>query len=299
MQKNYLIAGGAAVLLLGGLFLLGSSGTPNKNGSGNTLTPVSSFSHSHGVAADIADAKKVYIATHEGLFLFSEDKDLFRIGKTRDDLMGFSSHPTEANTFFSSGHPARGGNIGFQRTTDSGVTWERVSDGLGGRVDFHAMAVSQANPNIVYGFFGGRLERSEDGGRSWEYAKGSVFPISLSTDPKNENVLYASTQNGVQVSRDKGDSWQSASSQLEGGAVSVFALDPSSTYALAFSEKLGGMGKSPDGGATWQKVQETFGGEAVLYLAFSKPQADVVYALTNKNSVYKTADSGNNWIKVR
>ena len=179
------------------------------------------------------------------------------------------------------------------------MTWERVSDGLGGRVDFHAMAVSQANPDIVYGFFAGKLERSADGGRSWEYAKGSVFPISLSTDPKNESVLYASTQDGVQISKDRGDSWQSVSPQLEGGTVSVFALDPLSTYALAFSEKLGGMGKSADGGVTWRKTQETFGGEAVLYLAFSRPQAGAVYALTNKNSVYKSADSGESWTKVR
>ncbi|MEK7460358.1 MAG: F510_1955 family glycosylhydrolase [Patescibacteria group bacterium] len=288
-----------AVLLVGSLFLFAFYGRQTKNSSENALTPIISFSHSHGIAVDISDPKKVYIATHEGLFLLSDDKDLFQIGKTRDDLMGFSTHSTEPNTFFSSGHSARGGNIGFQKTTDGGITWEKISDGLGGPVDLHAMTVSQANPNIVYGVYGDKLQRSSDGGHSWEYAKSAITPISLSSDPKNENTLYASTPDGVEISRDRGDSWQAVSTQLKGGGVTVFAVDPLSSYALAFSQNLGGMGKSTDGGVTWQRIQEIFGGEAVLYLAFSKTQAGVVYALTNKNSIYKSIDSGDRWMKVR
>ncbi len=161
------------------------------------------------------------------------------------------------------------------------------------------MTVSQVNPYITYGFFGNKLQRSVDGGLSWEYAKSTVAPISLSSDAKSESTLYASTQNGVMVSSDKGDTWQSISPQLEGGAVSVFAIDPLSTYALTFSEKLGGMGKSVDGGKSWEKLSEAFGGEAVLYISYSKSVTGIAYALTNKNSVYKSTDSGATWIKVR
>jgi len=299
MEKKYLIGGGVIALLLLGLFLFNSRSASEGSDSEGALTPVSSFSHSHGIAVDTIDATKVYIATHEGLYLLQSDKDLFQIGKTHDDLMGFSAHPTEAKTFFSSGHPARGGNIGFQKTTDGGVTWIKVSDGLGGPVDFHGVAVSQVNPDIVYGSFGGKIQKSTDGGLSWKFAEGSVQAISLSSDPKNESVLYASTPNGVQVSRDGGDTWQSISKELEGGAVSVFALDPQSSYALAFSQTLGGMGKSTDGGATWQKVQESFGSESVLYLAFSKSQQGTVYALTSGNSLYKSINGGDAWTKVR
>ncbi len=299
MQKNYLIGGVVVVLILGGLFLFNSDSKPKESTAGNTLTPASSFSHSHGIAVDTTDATKVYIATHEGLYLLQSDKDLFQIGTVRDDLMGFSPHPTEANTFFSSGHPSRGGNIGFQKSTDGGLSWTRLSDGLGGRVDFHSMTVSQVNPNVVYGFFGNKLQRSTDGGSSWEYTKGTVAPISLSSDPKSESIVYAPTQNGVMVSNDKGDTWQSISPQIEGGAVSVFAVDPLSTYALTFSEKLGGMGKSVDGGKNWQKLSEMFGNEAVLYISYSKATPNTVYALTNKNSVYKSTDSGTTWTKVR
>lgn len=298
MQKYIFLAGGAFLFLVIGILVFGSK-TSEQGDASNPLTPARSFSHSHGIAVDVVDSNKVYIATHEGLFLLANDTDLFQIGKMRDDLMGFSPHPTEANVFFSSGHPARGGNIGFQKTTDGGMSWEKVSPGLGGPVDFHSMAVSTANPSIVYGFFGGRLQRSVDAGESWEYAKGTIAPISLTTHPENANKIYAATQNGVLTSNDRGDTWTSVSSQLEGGAVSVFALNPiDSNRALAFAEKLGGLGISTDGGASWQAVTEKFNGDAVLYLAHAA-DASVVYALTDNNSVYKSGDQGEVWSKVK
>lgn len=299
-MSKYLLIGGIAILLIGSFALLRSQNPETtETESVNGFTPVSSLSHSHGIAVDVSDASRVYIATHEGLHVLQNGTGLFRVGNTQDDLMGFSPHPTNPNIFFSSGHPARGGNIGFQKSTDGGVTWERVSAGLNGPVDFHSMTVSTANPDNVYGFFGGRLQRSTDSGASWEYANGTVAPLSLSTHPANPDVVYAATQNGVQMSEDKGDSWKSLSPELDGGAVSLFVLHPDDAqYALTFSERLGGLGKSTNGGMTWERISETFGGDTVLYLSFSKSEPDVVYALTNTNSVYKSTDRGNIWAKV-
>jgi len=299
MKKTYLIAGVALLVVLAAVFYT-QSGEKATDSSKNVLVPASRFEHAHGMALDPEDASRLYIATHDGLYVLQNDKDLFEIGASKDDLMGFVAHPTETNTFYSSGHPARGGNIGFQKSTDGGITWTKVSQGLGGPVDFHAMTLSAANPDIVYGFFGGKLQRSEDAGQTWAYAKGSIGPISLSPDPVRENVLYAATQNGVQVSEDKGDSWKTLSPALLGGVVSVFALSPHDPQkALAFAEVLGGLGKSNDGGQTWTKINETFSNGTILYVAFSKSQPGAVYALTNQNSIYKSTDDGDIWQKIR
>lgn len=300
MNKNYLITGGIVLLIVIAVFFFKSTDSTVSPNEENALTPVSSFSHSHGIAVDVNDSKKLYIATHEGLYLLEEDTNLYRIGRSRDDLMGFTSHPTDSNTFFSSGHPVRGGNIGFQKTTDGGVTWERISAGLGGPVDFHSMTVSEANPNIVYGFFNSKLQRSIDGGKSWEYASGTISPLSLSTDYTEENTVYAATRNGVQVSKNQGDDWSNLSVELDGAAVSVFVKSPQNDgYALAFSERLGGLGKSSDSGMSWTKVMEDFGGETIFYLAFAKSDSNIVYALTDKNSVYKSDNKGETWNKIR
>lgn len=292
-MAKHIVIGGVLVLLLGGFaYSRIIPDTPEE-----ALTPQESFSHSHGLAVDATDTDKLYIATHEGLYVLIGEKDLFRVGKKKDDLMGFTAHPTKGGTFFSSGHSALVGNIGFQKTEDGGMTWKKISDGLGGPVDFHALTVSAANPNIVYGSFRG-LQRSLDGGNSWEMAKGEIAPFSLSSDPLRENVVYATTRSGVWVSEDRGDSWKSLSSQLEGGAASFFVLRRDG-IALTFSEKLGGLGKSLDGGITWQRVNESFGGHTVLYIAFSSTMSNIVYALTEQNSVYKSTDAGDTWSKVR
>jgi len=297
MQK-YIITGGVLFVLIVAFVWLGGD-SKTDSGESSALTPVSRFDHAHGIALDPVDDSMLYIATHDGLYVLQNDSDLFRIGSSKDDLMGFMAHPTEAGTFFSSGHPARGGNIGFQKSTDGGMTWEKISQGLGGPVDFHAMTVGTSNPNVVYGYFGGKLQRSIDAGKTWVYGKGDIAPTSLSSDPTRESVVYAATRNGVQISEDMGDSWRSISTTLEGGAVSVFVLNSSDPQnALAFSETLGGLGKSSDGGKTWGKINETFGGGAVLYIAFSKMQPKMVYALTNQNAIYKSTDNGNMWQKI-
>lgn len=252
--------------------------------------------HVHGFSVDVANPERLLIATHHGL-LALEGGTLTQVGTSQDDFMGFTPHPSNASVLFSSGHSQREGNLGFQKSVDGGQSWQKVSDGLSGPVDFHSMAVSAVNPDIVYGYFG-QLQRSTDGGQHWEIATGAVQPISLTSDPTRENIVYAATQSGVLVSNDKADSWKSLSPQLEGAAVSTIAFEPSGGYALTFSLKLGGMGKSTDGGVTWKKLNESFGGGAVMYIAFST-MGSSTYALTESNAIYKSTDTGETWSKVR
>jgi len=294
MNSIYGIVGSivvAALLIVGALAV-----TRSETKAGPT-SGEPELQHVHGLAVDVANPNRLLIATHHGLLLLENESELARIGGVQDDLMGFSSHPTDSSTYFGSGHPVRGGNLGFQKSTDGGMTWQKISDGIGGPVDFHSMTVSTVNPDLVYGYYGS-LQRSTDGGRTWQGANDNVRPISLTSDPKRESVVYATTQNGVLVSDDKADTWKSLSPHLDGGAVSLIAFHQSGEYALAYSLKLGGLGRSTDGGTTWQKLGETFGGETVMYVAFS-PTEPRIYALTESNNIYKSMDKGDTWSKVR
>src|SRR3989344_4881455 len=285
---------------------LGTYALTRNGGSGDTaqnqLYPEQAISHGHGLSVDVKDSSKVYIATHYGLLVLQNEKDLYRIGKSRDDYMGFSPHPTDSNIFFSSGHPSRGGNIGFQRSDDGGFTWKKVANGVNGPVDFHAMAVSPVNPNLVFGWYQGNVQRSTDQGKTWEIVNREVLAVYLAADSGDENVVYAAMPRGegVLVSRDKGVNWSSLSKDLEGGMVSVIAVHPNSAkILLTFSEKLGGLGKSSDGGQTWKKVNSTFNGETILHIAFDSNKPEIVYGLTEKNSLYKSVDTGETWNKIR
>lgn len=286
----------AGSILLAALLVIGAIAYSRSNDS-ESVSHEPKLQHVHGLAVDVANPNRLLFATHHGLLQLVNDIDLSRVGSVEDDLMGFTVHPTNLSIFFSSGHPARGGNLGFQKSMNGGVTWQKISDGIGGPVDYHSMTVSMVNPELVYGYYG-NLQRSVDGGKTWEVAKGTIQPISLSSDPVKENVVYAATQSGVMVSEDKADTWRSLSLQLDGAAASLIAFHPANEYALTYSLKLGGMGKSTDGGKTWERLNENFGGEAVLFVAYSKTESRV-YALTESNVIYKSIDAGETWTKVR
>lgn len=300
--KTYLGIIVAVIIVGGGTLLLTRQGTSDGNDSSPIeLIPEQSISHGHGLAVDVIDPNKLYIATHYGLFVLIDDKDLFRIGNNTDDYMGFSLHPTDARISFSSGHPSDGGNIGFQKSVNGGFNWSKVSDGENGPVDFHAMAISPVNPNLIYGWYQGNIQRSSDQGESWEIVNSDLLPIQLVADSQDEDVVYAATQgSGVVVSRDKGVSWTILSPELGAGFTSAVAIQPeNSKVLLTFGENLGGMGKSIDAGATWKKVNEPFNGDVVLHIAFSSVNPNIVYALTLENSIYKSTDAGETWTSIR
>jgi len=304
MKNKPLIFGVIAIIvIIGSIVLFSLLGNNTENSSSvNNLYAEQSITHGHGLAVGVADQNKLYIATHHGLLVLMNEKDLYRVGKSEDDYMGFSMHPTEANVAFSSGHPSLGGNIGFQKSEDGGVTWQKISSGVNGPVDFHAMTVSSVNPNLIYGWYQGNLQRSNDQGKTWEIVNSDLLPVYLAADTQNENVVYAATSQGqgIVVSRDKGVTWSSLSAELEKGAVSVLAIHPQDAkILLTFSEKLGGLGKSTDNGKTWKKVNEGFNGETILHIAFSRSNPSIIYALTHENRVYKSTDTGDTWAQIR
>ncbi len=290
--KKYLIA----VLLILGIGIVAIVFSQRSNESGSTsknLEPAESISHGHGLAVDVADPAKVYIATHYGLLVLINEKDLYQVGQSKDDLMGFSTHPADPKIFFSSGHSSLGGNLGFQKSEDAGFTWKKISDGLNGPVDFHAMAVSPVNPDLIYGWYG-YLQRTIDGGKGWKRIPTAFSIVQLTADTKDENIVYAATPQGLQKSSDKGQTWK----LLFDGFVSAVAVNPASQNLLSFSQKFG-LARSNDGGVIWEKINQSFNGETPLFISFSRQRPELVFLLTEKNSLYKSFDSGNTWGKIR
>lgn len=299
MNKVYVIG---AILIIGiiGMYFWGGEDAGG-DGMEKKLIPETVIAHGHGLALDVADSNNLYIATHHGLLVLKNEKDLYRVGESRDDYMGFTPHPQNPAVFYSSGHPQQGGNLGFQKSEDGGYTWQKISDGVDGPVDFHAMAVSPANTNLFYGWYKGALQRSEDGGKTWNIVDANFLAVQLVADPNDENIVFAATPDGrgVIVSKDKGVTWNNLSSELAGGQVSVVAIHPTDTQGMfAFSEKLGGLGKSFDGGATWKKIDNDFNNETVLYITFDTKNPSNMYLLTHANTIFKSTDTGETWVKI-
>lgn len=286
------------IMIIGLLSIISCS--KNKNEDTN-LYPVDSFQHAHGLAVARDNNNIIYIATHHGLYALINETQLYRVGKTEDDLMGFLLHPTNPKIMLSSGHPQKGGNIGVQISKNKGITWETISSGNNGPVDFHAMAISYANPNIIYGWYHNALQRSLDGGYNWERLTTNLpaSVMGLETHSTNENVVFANALEGLFRSNDKGVTWELKQDQLKDSIVIAFVNNPTNAdNALAFSKKMG-LTKTVDNGDNWITINEKFNGEMVLFLAYDPTNTSRVYALTKNNVIFKSENEGDTWNKIR
>lgn len=180
------------------------SGTPASEtagtyGPGDSASSLPS-SHVHGLTVD-AETGRVLLATHEGLFDMST-KPATKIGPT-NDLMGFTA-AAGTGVFYASGHPGKDSAMpnpmGLIRSRDGGKTWEQLS--RQGKSDFHALTVTKSG--IVA--FDGQLWTSPDG-KTWTTATAGFAPAVLAGNPGTNTVL-ATLPEGLQRSTDGGRTWE-------------------------------------------------------------------------------------------
>jgi photosystem II stability/assembly factor-like uncharacterized protein len=180
-------------------------------GAATTVYELTQVTHFHGLAVDPAETSRLYLATHDGLFIVQADGTANPLSGRRDDLTGFTPHPTKASILYASGHPAGGGNLGFIVSGDGGTSWRQLGRGVGGPVDFHQIDVSPADSNTIYGASAGNLQVSRDGGHTWEAVGAAPAGLmDLAASSTEAGTLYAATRGGLLKSQDGGVNWQDA-----------------------------------------------------------------------------------------
>ena len=284
-----LVAAAVGALLLAGAAVFAMRGGGDEAHAGHQA----SFGDAHGLAVHPTDPDVVFVATHRGLFRGGED-GFARVGEGQDDLMGFSLHPTDPAVAWSSGHPGPGGggpgNLGVRLSLDGGATWESLA--LPG-VDFHAMAVSPADPDRLWGHWQGEVRRSLDGGKTWESASRLPRVTAFAGSPTDPDVVWAATGAALLRSDDGGRSWSPAATLR---AYGVAVAPDGGTLHVATGE---GVARSTDGGATWTSATPEAGKANVAHVAVSPSRPTTVYAATYDAAVYRSLDGGETWQKVK
>lgn len=287
----FIMAMAVAIFLT--LLRCSSQGPPN-------MEKDSSFVDLHGLG--VKPDGDLFIATHHGLFLLKNDKDLYRIGKVEQDLMGFSVNPWNPEHVYASGHPSKGGNLGVIVSQDGGVTWRQVFRGIGNEaVDFHAMAIGQAEPRFLYGWYQNRLYRTEDGGNTWKFAsaKGLTDVFMLATSPHHPDTIYAGNNTGIVISRDKGETWSILAAV---GPVVGLAEDTQRQGVFyAFTQRFQ-MAISTDEGKNWKSINNGLdlrSQEIIPYIALHPADNKILYAGTTQNVIFKSSDQGHSWARIK
>lgn len=248
---------------------------PSASGSQSEVT----VSHIHGLGLD-PSGRRLYVATHEGVYTPDGKGGPKLVGDSKDDFMGFTV--ARDGTFYASGHPVSGGDKGLIRSTDAGETWTTLS--LAGQSDFHALEHAH---DTVYGYDAshGLLRTSKDGTVWKDGARLQAVDIAVS--PENPDVVLATTPEGVSRSTDKGRTFSKGTQPVMAflswkAEDALYGIDPS-----------GRLSRSADGGATWKTLSTVPGGRPQ---ALTAVDAERVLAAT-QDGVYESVDGGRTFTK--
>jgi hypothetical protein len=265
------------------------------------------FQDVHGLAVDPNDPRILYVATHHGLYRGVNGGVWSKVGTDTMDLMGFTVHPTDPNVMYASGHPARPTRayhaLGVIKSIDGGHNWTTIA--LRNQVDFHAMAVSLADPSRVWGYYYGdkRFYESRDNGTTWNHY-GPMEPApqinSIASHALNARTAYAGTNDGVWISTDIGVTWNKlpgAQPVGPAGAVATTKADPDVIWAFYPSS---GLMATRDGGATWDRAESiSFGDQdSPSVIAVDPTDPDIVYVASIRGAVYRSTEGGP-WTQIR
>jgi hypothetical protein len=253
--------------------------------------PLGEFSHVHGVGFDPSEPGSILLATHHGVFRANPDGTAVAVSTDSNDYMGFSIDPGNSGRLLASGHPAGGGNMGVIVSHDGGVTWTQLAKGVGGPVDFHAIAISRADPNVVYGLHGD-IQISRDGGSTWVVAgRAPGRVIDLAASASEADHVYAGTATGLMLSTDAGETWSPFGPPDVAVTMIETAFD-GSVYAFFYGA---GLFRLSAAEGNWHQLAGAFGDTYVLHLAVDPNDASHLVAITEKSAVLESADGGQTW----
>lgn len=264
---------------------------PGPAAAATDTIPLNEITEIHGLGFDPGDPGKFFIATHMGVYKGGPDGRAVKVSTDNNDYMGFTVDVASKDRLLASGHPPTGGGLGITLSSDKGASWTQIGTGVGGPVDFHAMTVSPADPQTLYGTSGG-IQVSRDGGVTWSMAgPGPDRLIDLAASAKKAEAVYAATLNGLMQSADAGATWQLLGPP--NAQVTMVETAPDGSL-YAFFAGSGLFRQSPDTG-TWDALATDFGAKYVLHLAADPADPAHLLAATQEAEILESKDGGKTW----
>ena len=208
---------------------------------------------------------------------------------------------------------------GVWKTVDGGLTWRNVSDGFLTAAAIGAIAVAEADPNVIYAgtgetsirgnvSHGDGVYKSTDGGRSWTNVglRDTRHVGKIQIHPRNPDLVYVAALGhafgpnevrGVFRTMDGGATWEKVLYTSPRAGSHDVSMDPTNPrilyaaiwqaqrypHALVSGGEECGLWRSTDGGDSWEEISRKPGLPTGLLgkigVAASRAQPGRVWAL--------------------
>jgi photosystem II stability/assembly factor-like uncharacterized protein len=205
--------------------------------------------------------------------------------------------PSTPATMYASANP------GICRSTDGGVHWTLVNNGLT-QGSIASLALDPVNPSILYSIARGRgtsangVFRSTNGGTTWTAMNTGLTTRdlrSITVDPRAPTTLYVSTGTGLFRSTNSGRSWTSL---FAGGrATGYLAIDPK-TPAILYSGNYRGVFRSADSGHSWAASSTGITAASVAGIVINPRAPNTMYAAPVGGAAFRSLNGGRTWADV-
>ncbi len=201
-------------------------------------------------------------------------------------------------------------NGGVWKTTDSGISWNPLTDNQVSMA-MGAIAIDPQNTNIIYAgtgeatysgasYFGFGLLKSTDAGGSWQHITSGLpshtYFSRIKIRPGHSNeVLAAMGNSGLYYSSNSGINW----SLKWSGKCDDIVFTPSGDTVFAIGGG-SGMVRSTDGGANFTSFGTGLISGQRIHFDLCKADPSVMYAAIYNGdvSVYKSTNYGTNWTQA-
>jgi len=182
-----------------------------------------------------------------------------------------------------------GGLTGVYRSTDSGCTWEKISE----QENVESVAIDPRTHDRLFVGTWRQGYRSDDAGRSWALINNGMVldtdMFAITIDSENPDNMWVATCGWVYNTKNSGDNWTRFRDGFNNRRVHDVELDPCDRDAL-FAGTVAGLYRSDDGGKTWYVVSDE---ELVVNTIALHPQRPGRIILgVESDGVYVSEDNG-------
>lgn len=256
------------------------------------------------LAVDPKTSGHLFLGTRDGLFASTNSGDSWTLRSTVL-VTTLVIDPLSPTTLYAIGFDFMSAS-GVIKSTDGGLTWVSVTNGLPNLFGAFLLVIDPVNPLTLYvsgyGYdsSGGEAPppiryffKTTDGGSSWQEIR-SLFlfqtPDSLVVDPHNPSKLFLSSANLFYRTQDGGGSWRRMSDNSGYGPLAVDPNTPGLLYGIGLS-----VGKSTNDGRTWTASDSGLPASFVARCSAVVPTSPTTLYIGSVDGVFKSPDAGFSW----